>query len=62
MHQELGRTGHWAGWPPQQRLPIVTGTIIRISVEYLPGGRRPHQDIWLFHSGPPGVEPDLDLL
>jgi hypothetical protein len=40
----------------------VTGTIIRISVEYLPGGCRPHQDIWLFHSGPPGVEPDLDLL
>jgi hypothetical protein len=62
MHQELGRSGHWANWPPDQRLPIVTGTIIRISVEHLPGGRTPHQDIWLFHAGPPGTEPDLDLL
>jgi hypothetical protein len=62
MHQELGRSGHWAGWPPDTRLPIVAGTIIRVSVEYLPGGRKPHKDIWLFHSGPPGVEPDLDLL
>lgn len=62
LHQELGRSGHWAGWPPQTRLPIVRGTVIRISVEYLPGGRKPDKDIWLFHHAPPGIEPDLDLL
>lgn len=62
MHQELGRSGHWADWPAHTRLPIVAGTVIRISVERLPGGRKPHKDIWLFHSAPPGVEPDLDLL
>ena len=62
LHQELGRSGHWAGWPPDTRLPIVAGTVIRISVQRLPGGRKPHKDIWLFHTAPPGVEPDLDLL
>ena len=62
MHQELGRGGHWADWPKDTELPIVSGTVIRISVEYLPGGRKPLKDIWLFHSAPPGVQPDLDLL
>jgi hypothetical protein len=62
LHQQLGRSGHWERWPPDNRLPIVRGTVIRVSVEYLPGGRKPDKDIWLFHAGPPGVEPDLDLL
>src|SRR5881394_2881351 len=62
MHQELGRSGHWAGWPPDTELPIVQGTVIRVSVEHLPGGRKPLKDIWLFHCAPPGAEPDLDLL
>ncbi len=62
MHQELGRSGHWAGWPPDTELPIVRGTVIRVSVEHLPGGRKPLKDLWLFHSAPPGTELDLDLL
>jgi hypothetical protein len=62
MHQELGRSGHWANWPPDTQLPIVRGTVIRVSVERLPGGRKPLKDIWLFHSAPPGTEPDIDLL
>ena len=62
MHQELGRDGHWADWPREKELPIVRGTVIRINVERLPGERKPHKDIWLFHSAPPGVEPDVDLL
>jgi DDE superfamily endonuclease len=62
MHQQLGRSGHWTGWPTDTELPIVRGTIIRVSVQHLPGGRTPHKDLWLFHSGPPGTEPDLDLL
>jgi hypothetical protein len=62
MHQQLGRSGHWADWPAGKPLPIVAGTIIRISVQRLPGGRTPQRDIWLFHTAPAGVEPDLDLL
>jgi hypothetical protein len=62
MHQQLGRDGHWANWPKDTELPIVSGTVIRISVEHLPGGRKPPKDLWLFHSAPPGVKLDLDLL
>jgi DDE superfamily endonuclease len=62
LHQQLGRSGHWANWPPDTELPSVRGTIIRIGVERLPGGRKPHKDIWLFHCAPAGTEPDLDLL
>lgn len=62
LHQQLGRSGHWNDWPADTELPIVRGTIIRVSVQHLPGGRTPHKDLWLFHHGPPGTEPDLDLL
>lgn len=60
MHQELGRNGHWAHWPPDTPLPIVRATIIQVSVEHLPDGRTPPKDLWLFHAGP--VQADLDLL
>jgi hypothetical protein len=62
LHQEIGRSGHWADWPQETELPIVRGTVIRVSVEHLPGGRKPNKDIWLFHAAPPGTEPDIDLL
>lgn len=62
MHQQLSRDGHWAHWPKDTELPIVRGTVIRVSVQHLPGGRKPLKDLWLFHAAPPGVEPDLDLL
>jgi DDE superfamily endonuclease len=62
MHQQLHRDGHWTTWPPDTELPIVRGTVIRVSVEHLPGGRKPLKDIWLFHTAPPGTEPDIDLL
>ena len=62
LHQQLGRDGHWATWPPEAELPIVAGTIIRIRVEHLPGGRTPDKDVWLFHAAPPGSQPDIDLL
>ncbi len=62
MHQELTRSGHWADWPPDADIPIVRGTVIQISVEHLPCGRKPHRDVWLFHSAPPGAAFDLDLV
>jgi hypothetical protein len=62
MHQQLGRSGHWADWPAGKPLPIVAGTVLRISVERLPAGRKPQRDIWLFHTALPGAVLDLDLL
>jgi len=62
VHQELGRSGHWAGWPPGAELPVVRGTVVQVSVERLPGGRKPHKDVWLFHAAPPGTAFDLDML
>jgi hypothetical protein len=58
----VARSGHWADWPPHTELPIVRGTVIQISVEHLPGGRKPLKHIRLFHSAPTGTEPDTDLL
>ena len=62
MHQELGRSGHWADWPPHTELPIVRGTVIQINVEHPPGGRKPLKHLWLFHCAPTQTEPDIDLL
>jgi hypothetical protein len=62
MHQQLGRSGHWADWSAGKPLPIVAGTVIGISVQRLPAGRKPQRDIWLFHTAPPAAEPDLGLL
>jgi hypothetical protein len=42
-------------------LPIVSGTLIRIQVEHLPGNRVP-DDVWLWHTAPAGTVFDLDLL
>jgi hypothetical protein len=33
-------------------LPILPGTLLRVIVEHLPGGRKPHKTMWLWHSGP----------
>ena len=59
LHQQLSRQGGWASFTGQ--LPIVEGTLIRITVARLPGHRRP-QDLWLWWTGPPGTVFDLDLL
>lgn len=42
-------------------MPIVTGTVIRIQVDRLPGHRVP-QDVWLWYTAPIGTVFDLDLL
>jgi hypothetical protein len=59
LHQKLGRQGGWA--THERELPVVPGTIIRITVEHLPGHRIP-QDAWLWHTAPTGTPFDLDLL
>jgi len=59
QHQRLGKQGGWAGFPGPA--PVVPGTVIRVQVERLPGDRTP-QDLWLWHTAPPGTAFDLDLL
>ena len=62
LHQKLSRQGGWAQHTGQ--LPVVTGTLIRIQVEHLPGagGTRTPKDLWLWHTAPEGTIFDLDLL
>lgn len=59
LHQRLCKQGGWAGLVGP--VPVVPGTVIRIQVERLPGGRAA-QDLWLWHTAPPGTAFDLDLL
>jgi hypothetical protein len=59
LHPRLAHRGRWAG---AQRLPIVTGTVIRVEVEHLPKPTgRAKKTLWLWWSGPAGATPDLDL-
>jgi hypothetical protein len=60
LHQALSRQGWWSDYPREQELPIVPGTVLQVTVERLPHGRTPHQDLWLWHTGP--LAPDIDLL
>lgn len=34
------------------KLPVLRGTVLRVIVEHLPGGRKPHKTMWLWHAGP----------
>jgi hypothetical protein len=57
LHPKLNTRGHWAGFDEP---PIVSGTVIRVQVERLPGpAGRALKTLWLWWSGP--GEPDLDL-
>jgi hypothetical protein len=33
-------------------LPILRGTLLRVLVDHLPDGRKPHKTMWLWHAGP----------
>jgi len=59
MHQELDRSGSFRDWPRGQDLPVVEGTVVRMKVEHLPGGRKADKDMWLWIAGP--SEPDAGL-
>jgi hypothetical protein len=59
LHQKLGRQAGWA--THEDELPVISGTVIRIQVEHLPGHRAP-QDVWLWHTAPADTPFDLDLL
>ncbi len=45
-----GDRGYFAGWPG--KLPVLRGTLLRVTVQHLPDGRAPHKTMWLWHAGP----------
>jgi hypothetical protein len=51
-----GDRGYFAGWDGE--LPVLRGTVLRVIVEHLPGGRKPHKTMWLWHAGPALLSPD----
>jgi hypothetical protein len=61
LHQALTRTGAWAGHPAGAALPLVGGTLIRITVQHL-AHEGPPKPMWLWHHAPPGTPVDVDLL
>jgi len=63
LHQALDRSGRWQDYPRDKQLPVVKGTVIQVTVERLPDGRKPPRDLWLWHCGPAEADADLvDLL
>lgn len=55
QHRRIQRAGHWIAYPG--KIPIVTGTVIRIAIEHLPGGGTPDKPMWLWHAGPTPLDP-----
>jgi len=45
-----GDRGWFADWDGE--LPVLRGTLLRVTVEHLPDGRKPHKTMWLWHAGP----------
>jgi len=56
LHPKLKARHAFAGFTT---LPVLKGTLIRIKVTRLPGGKASPDPIWLFYPGP--SHPDLDL-
>ncbi|MFD3707649.1 NF041680 family putative transposase [Nocardia sp. NPDC058658] len=59
LHQRLYRRAGWASH--EGRLPIVNGTVIRLTVDHLPGERSP-KPLWLWHSRAHTPSQDIDRL
>ena len=45
-----GDRGWFTGWAGD--LPVLPGTVLRVRVDHLPDGRKPHKTMWLWHAGP----------
>jgi hypothetical protein len=59
LHPRLTRRAAWAEHPGE--LPIVEGTLIRLTVERLPGERNP-KPVWLWHSATGLAPTEVDRL
>jgi hypothetical protein len=51
-----GDRGYFAGRDGD--LPVLRGTVLRVIVEHLPDGRKPHKTMWLWHAGPAPLSAD----
>ncbi len=51
-----GDRGWFAGWDGE--LPVLRGTVLRVTVQHLPDGRAPHKTMWLWHAGPAPLSAD----
>ena len=51
-----GDRGWFAGWDGE--LPVLRGTVLRVTVGHLPDGRTPPKTMWLWHAGPGPLSPD----
>lgn len=51
-----GDRGWFAGWHGE--LPVLRGTVLRVTVDHLPDGRKPPKAMWLWHAGPAPLSPD----
>jgi hypothetical protein len=47
IHGDRGWFKAWTG-----KLPVLRGTVLRVTVEHLPDGRVPPKAMWLWHAGP----------
>jgi hypothetical protein len=57
VHPQIhGDRGYFAGW--QGKLPVLRGTLLRVTVDHLPDGRVPPKAMWLWHAGPAPLSPD----
>lgn len=62
LHPKLDAKEHFAD---RAETPILSGTVIRVQVERLPGGRKPTpKPMWLFWSGEgtPDLDPMLEII
>jgi DDE superfamily endonuclease len=47
IHGDRGWFADWNG-----KLPVLRGTLLRVTVDHLPDGRVPPKSMWLWHAGP----------
>ena len=51
VHPQVhGDRGWFAAW--DGKLPVLRGTVLRVTVQHLPDGRVPPKAMWLWHAGP----------
>ena len=60
LHPLLTRRSAWADHPAGD-LPVISGTVIRLQVDHLPGDREP-KPVWLWWSGINATTADVDRL
>jgi hypothetical protein len=58
VHPQIHGDRGWFASNWQGKLPVLRGTLLRVTVDHLPGGRVPPKAMWLWHAGPAPLSPD----